>query len=255
MAPAAEIGDNDDVKTIQSVQGRVAVRAAAMLAVFGLALALAPARGAAADRTPIAVPAARRYDIAAQPLTDALAQFATLSGVDILYDHSLAANRRSPPLVGVYTPQQAIPILLQGTGLAVHFTGRKAAVIAPADRPAEGAAAAKQSDKALDLDVMRVTASPLIGTPNAAFDAYGRAAQSELSQRLASDPSLNGAVFRIELWVRLDEDGSIRQPHLIIGSGDHRIDRKILALLGGARLSQAPPAGLPQPLRFRIDSR
>ena len=234
----------------------IARRAACAAASFVVVSLAATSAGAqASSPAPIAAQAMQRYDVPAEALNLALARFATLSGVDLLYDHALAAGRTSSTLAGTYTPQQAILLLLRGTGLAVRFTSRTAAVVFLPDQPAATPAEAKPSGKTLDLDALRVTASPLIGSPSGVFDAYGRQAQGEIYRRLAADPALNGVVFRIELRVDLDGEGVIRNAHLMTGAGDSRLDSKILALVDGARLSQPPPPGLPQPLRFRIVSR
>lgn len=227
-------------------------------AAWGLALALAaaPAVGPAAPAD-FTHPAQQRYDIPAEPLNAALAQFATISGVDILYDHSLADGRQSSAVHGVYTPQRAIVALLRGAGLACRFTDRRAAVIfPPTPQGGPGAAAggrvATPPAPGLSLDVMRVTAAPLIGSPD--FDGYARTAQRDIYRRLETAPALQDAAFDVEIRVSLDPSGVIRQAQMMRGSGQPALDRRIVGLLEGARLSGPPPTGLPQPLRFRITS-
>ena len=217
-------------------------------------LAAAPLVGQAQPTPAFAPPPERSYDIPAQSLNGALQQFATASGVDILYDHALAAGRRSTALSGVYSPQRAILVLLQGTGLSCRFTNRNAAILFPDGRPdvatTPNPTTIARAGPTLDLDVMHVTAAPIVGSAH--FDAYGRIAQRDIYARLRSDPILKDATFNIEIQLELDAQGAVRQTRLTQSSGDARLDGRILALLSGARLSQPPPAGLPQPMRFRI---
>lgn len=56
-----------------------------------------------------------RFDIAAQPLTDALDQFARQSGYQVMYDAAQANGLRSAELHGEHTPQQALVILTGST--------------------------------------------------------------------------------------------------------------------------------------------
>src|SRR5204862_5780842 len=57
----------------------------------------------------------QNYDIPPQPLRTALARFARISRVDILYDDGLATGRKSAAVQGWLTPQQALEALLTRT--------------------------------------------------------------------------------------------------------------------------------------------
>src|SRR3546814_1706657 len=76
----------------------------------------------------------KHYVIPAQPLTQALAEFARVSGVDIFYEAGLASGHRSAAIDGRYTPATALRALLAGTGLSARFTGRTAALVFSPDR-------------------------------------------------------------------------------------------------------------------------
>lgn len=62
--------------------------------------------------------AARRYDVAAGPLDQALAAFGQQSGQQILYSAALVAGREAPGLSGVYAPDAALSALLRDSGLS-----------------------------------------------------------------------------------------------------------------------------------------
>ncbi|WP_198670231.1 TonB-dependent siderophore receptor [Dyella sp. C9] len=76
------------------------------------ALAACATNVAAADSTP-----ARRYDIGAGSLPEALARFERQSGVTVDYDAKLVAGKPSPGLHGSYDAAQALATLLSNSGL------------------------------------------------------------------------------------------------------------------------------------------
>src|SRR5690606_5816656 len=108
----------------------VAARLAA-IASLGLA-ATAAAQSAPVD-----------YDIEAQPLADALNEFALQSDREILFAPEAVPERRTPGLRGRFSPEQALERLLAGTGLTWRETGNEAILIdapddsAPAPAPDE----------------------------------------------------------------------------------------------------------------------
>lgn len=58
-----------------------------------------------------------RFDIPAQPLTGALTSFGQQSGLQVTFDAAIAGGLRSQPLAGDYTADEALRILLSGTGI------------------------------------------------------------------------------------------------------------------------------------------
>lgn len=192
------------------------------------------------------------------PLDIALSRFSSASGINILYDHGLANDRRSSALLGHFSGPQAMLLLLRGTGLVARFTSPKAAILVRGDEAATASAASPSAGAAgpsYVLQALHVTASSLIGGPNPAFETYARRMQGELSMRLTSAKAASLEPFRIDVRVHLDADGTVRDLALIAGTGDDMLDKRIVSLIEGTRISQPPPAGLPQPLRFRITSR
>lgn len=107
----------------------------------GAALALACATGvltlvaspaqAQAVRAGVTV----RFDIAPQPLSQALNQLALQSNREILFSPALTAGRRSPALKGAFTPDEALARLLAGSNLDVRLEGRSFLIV-PAPRQA-----------------------------------------------------------------------------------------------------------------------
>ena len=91
--------------------------------------------------------AAYRFDIPAQPLSQALNQLAVRSDREILFSPALTRGKRSPALSGQFTAEAALERLLAGSGLAVRLEGRSFLVVpAPREALAETAAAAPRPE-------------------------------------------------------------------------------------------------------------
>jgi outer membrane receptor protein involved in Fe transport len=65
----------------------------------------------------------RVYDLPAQPLGDSLRAVSLRSGTDILAAAALVADRRAPALKGSYTVDEALDVLLAGSGLRRRGAG------------------------------------------------------------------------------------------------------------------------------------
>jgi hypothetical protein len=57
------------------------------------------------------------FDIPREDLAAALNQLAQQSHIEIAYSSDLTRGKISPPLRGTFTPEQALKILLKGSGL------------------------------------------------------------------------------------------------------------------------------------------
>ncbi|HSW08779.1 TonB-dependent siderophore receptor [Aquabacterium sp.] len=128
------------------------------------ALAIACAAHAASFAAP---PAAGPMNLqqAAQPLDQALVQLAARMGLLIGVDAELVRGKQAPALNGSYTPQAALRVLLEGSGLEAvagtdgSYSLKRAApaAAAPAGTPPTRAAAAPGTEAV--LPVVRVKAS------------------------------------------------------------------------------------------------
>jgi iron complex outermembrane receptor protein len=82
----------------------------------GISLAFACAPATAAQTTPIA----KSYNIPSQSLSGALNAYAEQSGVEILFAPGMVRGKRSRELRGSYAADEALAMLLTGTGLVVR---------------------------------------------------------------------------------------------------------------------------------------
>lgn len=116
------------------------------------------------------------FNIPAQSLTQALTAFAKVSGVRLAYHAELTKGRKSQPLQGGYTREQALAKLLEGTPLTYRFTGHR--TVAIVDRSADNSFAQSVSLDTIDVSGQSVngyvantntsatkTNTPLIETP------------------------------------------------------------------------------------------
>lgn len=233
-------------------------RISALLA-FGLcAIGPCPIGVSGAARAQSApAPDERHYAIQAQPVARALAQFATVSGVNILYPQSLAGDHRSTPVNGVFTAPLALRRLLQGTGLTARFTSPRSAIIfvAGSQPPPQAAPSGSTERPSLRLDMAEVRAPLIVGGPDRrALNQYALAVQAEIMALLKKDGAYEGRTFRIEIAIAIDRRGRIAEVTLPRPSGERAWDDRIHGLLIGQVIGHPPPDGLNQVMRFEIET-
>ena len=108
----------------------LAIRAALAAMVLGLSMLAVPAAGQS-DKP-------YTFDMPAQPLADALEQFSDTTGVDVVADAALVAQKEAPALSGEMTAGEALRRLLGDSELAHRFTGEQTVAITPqASLPSE----------------------------------------------------------------------------------------------------------------------
>jgi iron complex outermembrane receptor protein len=102
------------------------------------------------------------FDIPAQPLADALAEFGRQSGWQISYTPDLAQGRRSAAVAGTHDPATALGLLLSGTGITWRGSGERSATLATSSA---GAAAGTPAAATLDpVQVVGQRPTPPTGT-------------------------------------------------------------------------------------------
>jgi iron complex outermembrane receptor protein len=81
-----------------------------------------PAQVAQSDR-------AHSFDIPAKPLPQAIADLSAITSIQVLYTENQAFAITSRPVVGSYTAEQALGLMLQGSGIAYRFLGTNAVTL------------------------------------------------------------------------------------------------------------------------------
>jgi len=212
-----------------------------IVSIFGGAAAALIACSAVAENA-----AGQTFVIPAQPLDQALAAFSVSTGLQMLYDSSLAAGRWSSPVSGAMQPREALVLMLAGTGLTARFTSAGAVVIYAG------------STSAVTLNPITATAAPVVGRTGVSPEAraYAEAVQRQTVEALRQDAGLSGGDYALSVRLWVSEQGAARRVEILRGSGDEGRDADFMALASGLRFP-VPPPDLPQPMRieFRVRQR
>lgn len=226
----------------------------------GLGVLLTVGLGVPADQADASAagPGARKvqlFNIPAQPLSPALQAYSGVTGNQVICDSRLAANRRSSPVVGLFTAETALRMLLDGTELTIRYTGPQDITLMALSGPgASGVADPADLDAGagvMVLDTLHVDV-PAGSEKRPDYADYGRTVRLEIKRSLAQDTETTNRIFdvMIDLWV--DREGRIRQPHLLQSTGRPRLDAAIRRVLEATTVKQVPPIGLPQPIRIAV---
>lgn len=194
------------------------------------------------------------FSIPSEPLAMAIQAFSQTSGVEVFYESSITAGRRSASVEGRYSAQAALAQLLGGAGFSVRFTRANAVVLsvpsAKDDLPASRAAAHFD----LSLDPIRVTAATE-RPDDARLREFSEAVQGEVEAMLRKDTKIRSGNYRIRVKLWIDPSRTVRRAELAQSTGDQTRDSAIETSLQGFVLSRVPPPNTPQPMRVVVSVR
>jgi hypothetical protein len=195
-----------------------------------------------------------RFDIPSQPLASALQAYSTATGVQLLYESSVANGRFSTGVEGDMTRDAALRILLSETDLSIHYTRVNSATLAPLSAQSDNPPPAVFAKADLSLETLRVR-RPVEGSDPSQLRAYTGIIQSDIQQALRKDNKTRSGSYSagVKLWI--DGPRTVRKAELFRSSGDQERDDTISRLLDGLLISQAPPANTPQPVMVMINVR
>jgi hypothetical protein len=186
------------------------------------------------------------FDIPSRPLDSALAEYFKITGVQLLVDSTISAGQRSRAVRGLYTPREALRILLTGTGLVVRYNRSNAGILIRAASPADGAL--------LPLGRVVVREHVLGGfSQRERFKSYYLILESELRNYLRNDPATSQLSFDRLAQIRIDDEGRIIEIRLDEKANDNA-SRKIVSALSGRAVTR-PPSELDQPLDVALKAR
>jgi hypothetical protein len=203
----------------------------ALFTCFSLLFALAPIAGRA-DGTQAGALVA--FDIPAQALSQALNVYGQVTGMSVLVDHSLTAKRSSTAVKGILTPDEALHILITGTGLSVRYASDYAFTLeaSASDAPAFQSVTQGEPD---DVDE----------------NSYFASLQGTLTQILCRQPQTRPGTYRLGIQVWIGSDGTVRASHFLGSTGDQARDAAIAALLSAVPVTP-PPVSLLQPVTILL---
>jgi Secretin and TonB N terminus short domain len=172
------------------------------------------------------------FDIPSEPLAAALDAYSSKTGIEVLYDSSLAQTHRSTTLTGEYTAAEALSVLLSRTGLRARQISDGAVTIA--SMPSEEAATPDP----------RPAESP--------YRTYFAAVQMSLERLLCDSGNAIPQNYRSVVKFRIGPTGQIEHPQLLRSNAAPVQDVAVARLFLHMNVGQAPPPSLPQPMMLLI---
>lgn len=180
----------------------------------------------AAGRSP---ETAIRFDIRGQALGDALYDYTSVTGFEILVPGDMLAQKQSAGVEGLLTPVEALRALLSGTGLAVRPTGSGAFTL---------------------VQVTPGVASARPRTPR--YPQYSTALQAAVTTALCHFHRTQPGGYRVAARLWVGPSGAVTRVGFLGSTGEPERDAALASLLGRLVVGAAPPPDLPQPTTFVV---
>jgi hypothetical protein len=170
------------------------------------------------------------FDIPAQSLASALDAYSIATHREVLYKAELAVDRQSARVKGYFTPEAALQVLLEGTGLLPHYMAADAFVLVVDDHP-----------------LAPVNTAP----PDVVRRYYGRI-QASLKQAFCADRNTRPGDYRVAVGFRIGPSGAVSHTELLGSTGDRDRDATIVKTIGGLVIGAPPPQGFAQPIILMV---
>ncbi len=164
-----------------------------------------------------------KFDIPAQPLSDALYIYSSVTGIEILIPGDMVLRLRSFPVTGTFPPEDALRGLLAGTGLAPRNTGTNAFTLVP--------------------DTRNTTTTALVPR----YPQYSAALQASVTSALCRLRETRPGGYRVAVRLWVSSTGAVKRVGFLGTTGDADRDAILAGLLGRLVINERPPADLHQP--------
>lgn len=164
---------------------RATIASLLAIASAGSALAQADMARNAALREPAQDETRQDFNIAAQPVSQALRAYAQQSGDQIVFYSEIGKGRESAPVAGSYTRQEALLKLLENTGLKYRRVNRRTIAIST-DAPARPEASIQRTSAAMPLRLAQAT------------DTQAAPVAQSQAQSAAPEQATEGSLFGVE---------------------------------------------------------
>ena len=174
-------------------------------------------------------------NLPAQDLEHALQAYSRATGMAVLVDRELTRGRRSISVRGRFTAQEALAMLLTGSGLMARYA----------------------RDDAFTLQLPEVSQPPATrgaAARNAARinNSYATALQQAIEISLCRSPLTRPGSFRALVQVWVNPQGLIEHSRLVSSTGDEQRDEALVRSLGTARVERPAPSSLRQPVTLLL---
>lgn len=179
------------------------------------------------------------FDIPAQPLGSALSAYGAATRIQLFVDTELTAGRRSAPLKGVFSFEEALKNLLAGTGLLARAIGDQGFTLV--SLPLARAGGEAGGPGAMSPTVLR-------------FNSYSAAIQNAMRGALCHHEETRPGSYRtlVRLWI--GASGAVTGAELVTSTGDSTRDALLSGAFQGLAVGAPPPADLPQPVTLLVTS-
>lgn len=168
------------------------------------------------------------FDLPAQPLASAIEGYSVASGWQVIYDASLAIDRRSAPVKGKLTPAAALRTLLGGTGLIPEYMAADGVVLRPDPAASMRQAAPVEADSRV-------------------HDYFGRV-QTTLKRTFCADDQVRSGAYRIAIGFWIGSSGEVTRAAPLGSTGRAEIDAAFDRAIRRVSVGLPPPAGFEQPI-------
>ncbi|SCX37127.1 TonB C terminal [Pseudomonas sp. NFACC25] len=174
-------------------------------------------------------------NLPAQDLEHALQAYSRATGMAVLVDRELTRGRRSISVRGRFTAQEALAMLLTGSGLMARYA----------------------RDDAFTLQLPAVSQPPATrggAARNAARinNSYATALQQAIETSLCRSPLTRPGSFRALVQVWVNPQGLIEHSRLVSSTGDEQRDEALVRNLGATRVERPAPSSLRQPVTLLL---
>lgn len=194
-----------------------------------LLLLLSAAGAVRAESAPLVL------NLPAQDLEHALQAYSRATGMAVLVDRELTRGRRSIGVRGRFTAQEALAMLLTGSGLMARYARSDAFTLQTPEvspPPATRGAAARHA--------ARIN------------NSYATALQQAIEASLCRSPLTRPGSFRALVQVWVNPLGVIEHSRLVSSTGDEQRDEALVRSLGTARVDRPAPSSLRQPVTLLL---
>jgi hypothetical protein len=174
-------------------------------------------------------------DLPAQDLEHALHAYSRATGMAVLVDRELARGRRSIAVRGRFTAQEALTVLLTGSGLMARYAREDAFTL--------------QVPQAEQVPSARGASARNAARVN---NSYATALQQAIEASLCRSPLTRPGSFRALVQVWVSPDGLIEHSRLVSSTGDEQRDEALVRSLGAARVERPAPSSLRQPVTLLL---
>lgn len=174
-------------------------------------------------------------DLPAQNLESALQAFSRATGMAVLVDRELTQGRRSMGVRGRYGAQQALSLLLTGSGLMARYASSDAFTL---QAPEVSQAVAPRGQKA--------------GAAARINNSYATALQQAIERSLCRSALTRPGSFRALLQVWVNHDGLIEHSRLVASTGDLQRDEALVRSLSTTRIERPAPSSLRLPVTLLL---